>query len=503
MKILSATQIKAADEHTIHSLPISSIDLMERAAARCTDWLTANYAKETLFVVLCGSGNNGGDGLAITRMLHKHGYGVKAFLLPTSKELSRDCESNFVRLQRVSAGLVEDLRPDTYITDIAEHIVIIDAILGTGLNRPAEGWVAKFIEKINELPNKVISIDMPSGLPADSLPGEHDAVIDASDTLSFQFYKRSFLHPEGGKKCGRVHILDIGLDATFINNTVTHYNIISRDKVLKHYKPRQQFSHKGTYGMAFLVGGSYGMMGAIALVGKAALRAGAGKVRILLPEAGYDIIQTLVPECMCITKGQHHINNITEWEDADAIGIGSGMGTDDNTVAAFCSFIEAVKEPIVIDADALNIIAKHPDLLNKIPKGSILTPHPKEFERIFGKTNDTMQRVELGRIQAMRYGLNIVLKDTYTVVIDPEGECWYNLVGNAGLATAGSGDVLAGIVTGLLAQTYAPTVAAMLGVYLHGKAGEYASLQHSKEAMVAGDIVESLGKAFRTWISGD
>jgi NAD(P)H-hydrate epimerase len=498
MKILSAPQIKAADEHTIHSLPISSVDLMERAAARCTDWLTANYPKETLFVVLCGSGNNGGDGLAITRMLHRHGYGVKAFLLPTSAELSRDCSSNLNRLQRISAGLVENLQQDTYITDIAEHIVIIDAILGTGLSRPAEGWVAKFIDKINELPNKVISIDMPSGLPADSLPGEKSSVISAVDTLSFQFYKRSFLHGEGGKYCGRIHILDIGLDETFARNTVTHYNIITKDEVLKHYKPRQPFSHKGTYGMAFLIGGSYGMMGAIALAGKAALRTGAGKVRVLLPEAGYDIIQTLVPECMCITKGQHHINNISEWENADAIGIGCGIGTEDNTIAAFCSFIEAVKEPVVIDADALNIIAKHPELLHKIPAGSILTPHPKEFERLFGPTSDSMQRAELARMQAMRYGFNIVLKDRYTIVIDPEGECWYNLTGNAGLATAGSGDVLTGIITGLLAQGYAPTIAAMLGIYLHGKAGEYASNIHSQESMVAGDIVESLGAAYRS-----
>lgn len=498
MKILSASQIKAADEHTIHSLPISSIDLMERAASRCTEWLTANYPKETLFVVLCGSGNNGGDGLAVTRMLHKHGYGVKAFLLPTSKELSRDCSSNLNRLQRVSPGLAENLQPDTYITDIAEHIVIIDAILGTGLNRPAEGWVAKFIGKINELPNRVISIDMPSGLPADSLPGEHDAVIHAADTLTFQFYKRSFLHPEGGRHCGRVHVLDIGLDANFINNTVTHYNIISREEILRHYKPRNPFTHKGTYGTAMLIGGSHGMIGAVALATRAASRAGAGKVFCMCPEAGYNILQTLAPEAMCITRGQNHINHISNWEQANAIGIGCGMGTEDNTVAAFCSFIEVVKEPLVIDADALNIIAKHTDLLNKIPAGSILTPHPKEFERLFGRTNDSIQRIELARMQAMRYGLNIVLKDRYTIVINPEGECWYNLTGNAGLATAGSGDVLTGIITGLLAQGYTPTVAAMLGVYMHGKAGEYASNIHSQESMVPGDIVESLGAAFRS-----
>ncbi len=218
----------------------------------------------------------------------------------------------------------------------------------------------------------------------------------------------------------------------------------------------------------------------------------------MCPEVGYNILQTLAPEAMCVTRGQNHINHISDWEHADAIGIGCGIGTEDNTVAAFCSFIEAAKGPLVIDADALNIIAKHPELLNKIPGGSILTPHPKEFERIFGKTNDSMQRVELARMQAMRYGLNIVLKDRYTVVIDHEGVCWYNLTGNAGLATAGSGDVLTGIITGLLAQGYTPIASAMMGVYLHGKAGEYASQQCSQEAMVAGDIIENLGAAFKS-----
>ncbi len=501
MKILSAAQIKACDEHTINTIPILSIDLMERAANRATDWLINRYPKDTLFVVLCGSGNNGGDGLAITRLLHRQGYAVKAFVLPMGSELSRDCASNLNRLQRIAPAIVEDLQPDTYITDIAPHIFIIDALLGTGLNRTADGWIGKFIRKINELPNEVISIDIPSGLPADSLPSSNDAVIEAAHTLTFQLHKRSFLHPEGGKLCGDIHILDIGLDEKFIRSVVSHYHTISKEDVLEYYRPRKPFTHKGTYGTAMLIGGSHGMMGAIALATKAASRAGAGKVYTMCPEVGYTIMQTLAPEAMCITKGQNHINNIAGWEQATAIGIGCGIGTEDNTIAAFCSFIEAAKEPLVIDADALNIIARHPELLNKIPAGSILTPHPKEFERLFGPSKDSMQRVELARMQAMRYNLNIVLKDRYTAVISHEGECRYNLSGNAGLATAGSGDVLTGIITGLLAQGYTPTASAIMGVYLHGKAGEYASQQYSMESMVAGDIIDNLGKAFRSLTS--
>lgn len=496
MKIFSAPQIKAADAYTISATPVSSIDLMERAAAACISWIVTNYSKDTLFVILCGTGNNGGDGLAIARMLHREGYGIKAFLLNTGADLSVDCRVNLQRLQKIAPGHLDSLQPDTYISDIAEHIVIIDAIFGTGLNRAVEGWLAKFIHRINELPNKVIAIDIPSGLSADNLPAPNDAVIQAAHTLSFQFYKRSMLHPEGGRYCGRVHVLDIGLDEQFIQSTPTQYYIIVGEEVRKYYHPRAPFTHKGTYGTAMLIGGSYGMMGAIALASKAANRAGAGKVYAMIPEVGYDVIQTLVPEAMCLAKAHSYIDEMTGWEQATAIGIGCGMGTQKETAHAFSELIEAVKDPMVIDADALNTIAKHPELLTKIPAGSILTPHPKEFERLFGTSDNTMQRVELARILAMRYNFHILLKDRHSVVVTPEGDCWYNLTGNAGLATAGSGDVLTGIITGLLAQGYSPTASAIMGIYLHGKAGEYASHQHSMEAMIASDVIENLGKAF-------
>jgi hydroxyethylthiazole kinase-like uncharacterized protein yjeF len=502
MKILSAAQIKACDAATISNTPISSIDLMERAASACTEWILANYDKEALFVILCGTGNNGGDGLALARMLHREGYGVKAFLLQTGAELSRDCQSNLLRLQRVTPNNIQLLQPDTYITDIPENIIIIDAILGTGLNRPPEGWIAKFISKVNELPNEIISIDIPSGLAADTVPADTDAVVEAEHTLSFQFYKRSMLHPEGGRICGGIHILDIRLDKNFIRTVQSSYNIIDREEVLKYYKPRTPFSHKGTYGTALLIGGSYGMMGAVALATKASLRAGAGKAYAMIPEVGYNVLQTLVPEAMCLTKGHSYIDDIRDTAQATAIGIGCGIGTQKETITAFAHFIEAVKDPIVIDADALNIIAQHPELLSKVPAGSILTPHPKEFERLFGPSGNSMQRLELARMQAMRYNIHILLKDRHSVVVTPDGDCWYNLTGNAGLATAGSGDVLTGIITGLLAQGYTPTAAAVMGIYLHGKAGEHASHQHSQEAMIAGDVTENLGKAFLNLDSG-
>ena len=378
--------------------------------------------------------------------------------------------------------------------------MIIDAILGTGLNRPVEGWVADFIHNINQLPNRKVAIDIPSGLPADIIPDKDMAVLQVQDTLSFQFYKRSFLHPEFGTFAGDVHILDIQLNKTFIESTHSQYRTIEEADVKAIYKPRSAFSHKGTYGSALVVGGSYGKMGAAMLSTKAALHAGAGLVTALIPGYGYHILQTAVPEAMCLTSGERAIEKIDGWEKMSAIGIGPGMGTDDKTAAALAVFIDACKQPVVIDADALNIISKQQDLLPKLPKGSVITPHPKEFSRLFGTNTNSMIQVDHARIQAMRYNINIVLKGHHTAVITTEGECWYNMTGNAGMATGGAGDVLTGIITGLLAQGYEPHQAAMLGVYLHGLAGDLAAKELSQEALIAGDIINYLGKAFLTLV---
>lgn len=498
MKIFTAAQIKACDAYTIHASSIPSADLMERAAAKCLDWISAHLPKDSLFVVLCGPGNNGGDGLALTRLLHEAGYGAKAFLLQMPGELSPDCSLNLQRLRQRDESLADLVQPETFITDIAPNIVIIDAILGTGLNRPVEGWTGNFIRHINQLPNQIVAIDIPSGLPADNVPeGEEPNIIRADHTLSFQFYKRSFLHPESGGYAGKVHLLDIGLSQTFIQATHSSYQIIYKETIGGFYRPRPAFSHKGSFGTALMVGGQTGMMGALVLSVRACYRTGAGKVRALAPETGQQIIQTTVPEALCQTGGRDEIAQIRGWEEADAVGIGPGMGTDIKTVRAFEEFIENNKKPIVIDADALNILGKKQELLHKLPAGSILTPHPKEFERMFGKTVNSMLGLEHARTQAMRYNVNIVVKDRYTIVVTTEGNCWYNITGNAGLATAGSGDVLTGMITGLLAQGYKPADAAMLGVYLHGTAADLALEDQSMESLMAGDLLNYLGRAFK------
>ena len=498
MKLFTAAQIHACDAYTIHASGISSVELMERAATKCTNWIRDKFPKDTLFVMLCGTGNNGGDGLAIARLLHQRGYGVKAFLLKLSKDnnMSEDCRANLLRLQAMDHELATIVEPDTFITDIPPHIVIIDAMLGTGLSRPTQGWVAAFINHVNQLPNKKIAIDIPSGLPADMVPDKDAAILKVQDTLSFQFYKRTFLHPETGVYAGNIHLLDIGLDKTFINATHTQYKTIDAEDATAIYKPRMPFSHKGTYGSALMAGGSYGKMGAITLSSKAALRAGAGLVTALVPGYGYHILQTAAPEVMCTTNGERVIEHIDGWQHMTATGVGPGMGTDAKTAHALAAFIDACKTPIVVDADALNIIARQPELLARLPKGSILTPHPKEYKRLFGDNTNSMIQLDHARIQAMRYNINIVLKDHHTAVITTEGECWYNMTGNAGMATGGAGDVLTGIITGLLAQGYTPQEAAILGVYLHGIAGDIAAKELSQEALIAGDIIDYLGKAF-------
>ena len=496
MKIFTASQIKACDAYTIHASNISSIDLMERAASRCAEWISANMPKDSIFIVLCGTGNNGGDGLAITRMLHNMGYSAKAFLLQFSDSLSDDCQINLDRLVAIDQSLVETLQPGTFITDIPKHITIVDAILGTGLNRAVEGWLADFINHINDVDNRIIAIDIPSGMPADNIPAQEAEILEADNTLSFQFYKRSFLHPETGKYAGKIEMLDIELHPTFIESTHSNYQTIDESVINALYKPRNPFSHKGDYGTALIIAGSNGMMGAAVLATKAALRSGAGKVNALVPQIGYNIIQTNAVEATCLVSGENYITKISNWASCDSIGIGPGLGTHEYTIKAFTDFIEAVKQPLVLDADALTMLGKHQELISKVPANSILTPHPKEFERMFGTTANSMQQLEQARTQAMRYNIFIVLKGHHTAICTPEGECWYCTDGNAGMATGGSGDVLTGIITGLLAQGYSSYRAAIIGVYLHARAGDLAAAKQGKHGLIAGDIINNMGEVW-------
>lgn len=496
MKIFTARQIKECDAFTIQREGIAAHTLMERAAGKCCEWLLQHFPHRTPILVLCGMGNNGGDGLALTRLLLQEGFSAKAIVLKHTEQFSADASENFKLLHQLAPDKVQILEEGLFVTELPEHFILIDAIIGTGLSRPLTGWVASFVSEINELPNIKIAIDIPTGLYADGLPEANATILKADHTLSFQFYKRSYLHTEAAACTGKVHILDIGLSTQFIKDTHSQYHIIDHDIIRSIYRPRPRFSHKGTFGKAMLVGGSYGKIGAITLSARAALRTGSGLVFVQAPGCGYDILQTTAPEAMFLNAGDEHISSITVPDQPVAIGIGPGMGVHEDTQKIFHAFITDSNSPVVIDADALNIIADNKELLNHLPKDSMLTPHPREFERLFGPSPDSMLQTELARAKAMKHNIYIILKGHHTAVLTPEGACWYNITGNAGMATGGSGDVLTGIITSLLAQGYSPHEAAIMGVYIHGSAGDMAAIKLSEEALVAGDIIDYLGVVF-------
>lgn len=496
MKIFTAAQIRACDAFTLQEQQITSAELMERAAFACYEWIAAHYTRDTPILVVCGMGNNGGDGLAITRILLQEGFSARAVILKHTEQFSPDATHHFTLLHHLAPENVQILTEGMFVTELPENILMIDCLFGTGLNRPLEGWPAEFVKEINELKNKKIAVDIPSGLPADSLPAADAAVIHAQHTLSFQFYKRSFLHRESEPFTGQVHILDLGLSEKYTGTTHSQYQTIDAELARELYRPRDAFGHKGTYGKVILAGGSYGKIGSIALSTKAALRSGAGLVFTQAPECGYTVLQLANPEAMFRSGGQDFIEKIDVEEEKATYGIGPGLGMAAETKAAFLAFLNQYSKPLVIDADALNILAEHEDHLHLLAPDTILTPHPKEFERLFGHARDSMFQVEIGRARAMKYNIVIVLKGHHTAVLGPSGECWYNTTGNAGMATGGSGDVLTGIITSLLAQGYSARHAALLGVYLHGLAGDLAAEALSQEALVAGDITDYLGQAF-------
>ncbi|SFE88145.1 NAD(P)H-hydrate epimerase [Chitinophaga sp. CF118] len=505
MKIFTSPQIREADAYTIRHTPISSLELMEKAALASTDWLVKHHIAQYPVSILCGMGNNGGDGLAITRLLRNLGCNAQAYIVHHSKQSSADQLANYEALQQHYPGNLHHIHTLADLPSFTPGSVLIDAILGTGLSRPAEGLTADLIDSVNKLYDEhtIIAIDIPSGLMADT-SSINQPSIQAHHTLSFEFYKLAFLLPENAMRVGEVHLLSIGLHPDYIANTPARFEVTDEAQIRAIYKPRKPFSHKGTFGHVLLIAGSHGKMGAAVLSAKSCLQAGVGLLSCHIPKCGYEIIQISVPSAMCITDEQYDHsssfhNNISTEEEArryKAIGIGPGLGTAAGTCWALDKLLENYHQPMVLDADALNILSTAPGMMAKVPANSILTPHPKEFERLFGKTANDIERLELLIRKAVEKQLHILLKGRYTAMASPDGSLYFNATGNPGMATGGSGDVLTGIITSLLAQGYTPKEAMLLGVYIHGLAGDYAAASHSQEAMTAEDISSFLGATF-------
>ncbi|MGC9375973.1 MAG: NAD(P)H-hydrate dehydratase [Bacteroidales bacterium] len=500
MKILKSSQIKEVDAYTIKNEPIASIDLMERAAKTITRQIVEKFPLKTKVKIFIGPGNNGGDGLAVARQLFDAGYFPTVYLLKISSKLSPNAEINLERIIKLKSLEVYELKNEKDFPQIDKDDLVVDALFGSGLSRKLEGLPARLVKHINQSGADIVSIDIPSGLfGEDNGSNDRDLIIKAKYTFTFQMPKLSFLFSENENFVGYWEVMDIGLMQKAIDEIDSGYFMLTSEDIASKIIQRKKFSHKGTYGHALLISGSYGKVGAAVLSAKACLRTGCGLVTVHVPKVGYEIVQTALPEAMISIDWSDIIfTDVPEIDHYSCIGIGPGIGTKHNTQKALFKLLESVENPMVIDADALNILSQHKDWIQKIPANSILTPHPKEFERLVGDTTDDYDRMQQQVQFAVKNKLILVLKGAHTSIAMPDGTCYFNSTGNPGMATAGSGDVLTGVILSLLAQGYPPADAAKIGVYLHGLAGDLASAQIGQKAMIASDINDNIGNAYLT-----
>lgn len=497
MKILSAPQIREWDKYTIEQEPVSSVDLMERAAKTCVQWILHKGWSNKKYLIFCGKGNNGGDGLAIARRLIQSGLQVAVYILESGKPGSGDFQVNLQRLHDLPS-------PDLYFVQSAESLpginndaVVIDAVFGSGLNKPLDGLARQIADHINRAKAIVVSIDLPSGLFADQTSLKN-TIVRATITLTFQCHKLGLLAQENAPFIGEVVVLDIGLHPDYIP-TITTYDEFTDEHLIRDLlKPRNRFAHKGTFGHALLIGGSYGKMGAMVLATKACMQTGAGLTTAFTPRCGYPIMQISAPEAMALTdEEENYVSSLPDdIEKFGAIGIGPGMDTKEGPQKVLSFIIRRYRKPMVVDADGLNCLSLQKELLLQLPPYSVLTPHPKEFDRLFGEHRDDFSRMATAKQKAAELKLVIVLKSHHTLVAMPDGKTYFNSTGNAGMAKGGSGDVLTGIITSFLAQGYDPPDAAVLGVYLHGWAGDLAAKKFSTQAMLPSHLIQCLPDVF-------
>ncbi len=504
MKLFNSSQIKEIDKLTIKREPVSSITLMERASLKFIQWFTGHFEPSIPVVVIAGTGNNGGDALAISRMLIERNYRVKVFLLFTASQMSADCASNLEKLKSYTIPVIIDSDTFKNFPVLNKSEIVIDGIFGSGLNRPVDGRAGELIRYLNENSGKIVSIDIPSGLfGEDNRNNIHENIIRASYTVSFEFPFLSFFMSENEKYTGSWDVMPIGLHKETIEKTESRYFTLEADLIRGLLIPRKKFSHKGSYGHALIIAGRYGMMGAAVLSAKACLRGGAGLTTLCIPGNGYDIIQTSVPEALIeLGNSDEFFSSIPDIKPYQAIACGPAIGYSASTAVALHNLLVNAKVPLVLDADALTILSEHLDWMENLPAGSVITPHPKEFDRLAGPSADMYSR-HLKQIEfARHYKVVVILKGAHTIVTSPEGNSYINTSGNAGMATGGTGDVLTGLLVSLIAQGYSTLHASLIAVFIHGLAGDIALESSSMEALIAGDVIENLGAAFR-FVKGD
>ncbi len=498
MKIFTTSQIAEIDQYTLKNEPIADIDLMERASLQIANWLLYNTSNEKQLVVFAGPGNNGGDALAIARIMADHDYRVKVYRTDTEKGLKGSPSTNWERLEKQGKAELFIIGTENDFPLLTGSETVLDGLFGSGLSRQLDGISEKLVSLINRSGCEVISIDIPSGLfGEDNSQNDLSNVVRASYTFTFQFPKLSFFFPEHGELLGKWEVLPIGLHPEAIRQFQSPYFFLTNDFISEKIIRRKKFAHKGTYGHALLIAGSYGKMGAAVLAAKAGLRAGCGLLTCHVPHEGHKIIQTAVPEAMCSIDPSDLM--FTEFPDLaifSAVGAGPGIGQKQNCQRALKSLLLAAPRKLVLDADALNILSENKEWLNLLPENTILTPHPKEFERLAGTSGDSYTRLCKQLAFSEKYKVIVVLKGAHTSISFPDGRVFFNTTGNPGMATAGSGDVLTGIVLGLLAQEFSIEDAVLIAVYLHGLAGDLAAQERGEYSLIAGDIIDFMGKAF-------
>lgn len=499
MKLFSKEQIYEGDKLTTERQKISSTELMERAGIQIFNWMHMRMQGAQVPIhVFCGIGNNGGDGLVLARHLITHGYNVITYIVNCSDKRSKDFLINYDRVKNVTKDWPKMLSCKNDFEEIVIGVddIIVDAVFGIGLNRQPNDWVQVLFQKFRDSKAFTLSIDIPSGLYTDKAVADEKAVVHANYTLSFQSPKLVFFLPETAKYTVQWEALDIGIDRDYLMQTETEVELISKHEVLPLYKPRQKFAHKGDFGHVMILGGSYGKIGAVSLASRTALSSGAGLVTAYIPKCGYHSMQTAIPEVMVITDANEtNISNIKFDIEPTVIGVGVGLGTSAETAKTFEVFLKKNKAPLVIDADGLNLLSKKKTLLKLLPEQTILTPHPKELERLVGKWSDDFEKLKKVKAFSKKHDVIVLIKGAHSITIYKD-KLYVNTTGNPGMATAGSGDVLTGLISGLIAQSYEPLAATIFGVYLHGKSADIALEDYGYQSLIASHIIENIGEAY-------
>lgn len=497
MKIFRSDQIREIDGYTIANEPVSSVDLMERAALKLFEWIAGRFDRSKRIMVFAGPGNNGGDGLALARLLSEERYNTEVHFVNLTDKVSDDWNTNRLRLGKTGKTTFSSIDAIDQFPVICSDDLIVDAIFGSGLTRPAEGLAAEVIREINKTGCTVLAIDIPSGLfGEDNSLNISENIINADVTLSFQFPKLSFLLPENNDFVGTWHILPIGLHPNAIRDTPTPYSYIETKDIIHLLKSRKKFDHKGNFGHGLLVSGSQGKTGAAVLAAGAALRSGIGLITCHVPSGSGSVVQICMPEAMVqLDRNEKRITHVVNAEVYTAIGAGPGIGTETETQKALHDLLKSCNKPMVLDADAINILGLNKDWISLIQPGTILTPHPKEFERIAGGSGNSFDRLLKQIAFSEKHKCIVILKGAHTSISFPDGRVCFNSTGNPGMSTAGSGDVLTGIILSLLSQGYSQENAAVTAVYIHGLAGDIAAEKSCYESVIASDITENIGNA--------